>query len=98
MYNVQVFHNILWSRYKAKVFSEIYKKSCNSGIDYSFVQIAETESGRSSIPCLDISSHNYKYKLLFNGNYSEVPVVRRVYGLFMVSFNTFCRIFNRQVH
>jgi hypothetical protein len=46
---LHIFHNIVWSKYKGGVFSEINRISPELGLNVKFTQIAETESDRMSI-------------------------------------------------
>ncbi len=78
---VSIYHNILWSKYKGVVFSELHSLSSHRGVTVSFVQIAETEAQRVSLTGVDLSYHRYPYRLLFHGSYETVPVYRRVFAL-----------------
>lgn len=75
--SIQIYHNILWSKYKGRVFSELYRMCAEEAIDIAFVQIAETESDRVALGGVDTSYHQYPYQLLFKGAYFDVPFVRR---------------------
>ena len=46
-----IYHNILWSHYKGRVFSEIERiqRTSPSEFSISFIQIAETDSDRKFI-------------------------------------------------
>jgi glycosyltransferase involved in cell wall biosynthesis len=78
---VSIYHNILWSKYKGVVFSELHSLSCHRGVTVSFIQVAETEEQRVSLTGVDLSYHQYPYRLLFHGAYETVPVYRRVFAL-----------------
>ena len=41
--HLEIWHNILWSRYKAAVFSALGQKSSKQGHELIVYQIAETE-------------------------------------------------------
>ncbi|MCK1564118.1 glycosyltransferase [Bradyrhizobium sp. 173] len=71
-----VWHNIMWARYKAAVFSALHEQAINSGIDIRICQIAETESDRVALSPVDSSWHAYPYLLLFKGSYSNIPHLR----------------------
>jgi glycosyltransferase involved in cell wall biosynthesis len=75
---VRIYHNNLWARYKGAIFSKIYSSSGGSGIATSFVQVAETETGRAMLGSADVSYHQYPYQLLFHANYDAVPLYRLV--------------------
>ena len=70
---LEVWHNILWSNYKAGVFSQMARQCDARNIDLSVIQIAETESDRVGLAAVDLSRHKYPMTLLFNGTYSGVP-------------------------
>lgn len=76
MMKLSIWHNIMWARYKAAVFSALYAQADASGIEVTFYQIAETESDRVALSPVDSSWHVYPYKLLFNGAYSSIPRLR----------------------
>jgi len=78
---VSIYHNILWSKYKGVVFTAVHSCSNRIGIDVSFVQVAETESRRIAIGKIDLSYHQYPYRLLFAGSYDRVPIWRRIFAL-----------------
>jgi glycosyltransferase involved in cell wall biosynthesis len=68
---VSIYHNILWSKYKGVVFSQVHALSRLNGITTSFIQIAETEEARVALGGVDLSYHNYPFRLLFKGAYSD---------------------------
>jgi glycosyltransferase involved in cell wall biosynthesis len=78
---VSIYHNILWSKYKGAVFTKVHSTSDQIGINVSFVQVAETEEQRVAIGNIDLSYHQYPYRLLFAGPYESVPIWRRMFAL-----------------
>jgi glycosyltransferase involved in cell wall biosynthesis len=78
---VCIYHNILWSKYKGVVFSEVHSSSNRTGINVSFIQVAETQAQRVAIGKIDLSYHRYPYRLLFPGSYESVPTWRRIFAL-----------------
>ena len=70
---VDVFHNILWSRYKRAVFTQLHALAVENGDEMRFHQIAETASGQAAFGAVDLSHHNYPYQLLFTRGYDAVP-------------------------
>jgi hypothetical protein len=70
---IDVWHNILWSRYKAAVFSEMHRLSEQYGAQCTFYQMAETDNDRMALSAVDHSSHDYPYNLLFRGSHSKIP-------------------------
>jgi glycosyltransferase involved in cell wall biosynthesis len=78
---IAIYHNILWSKYKGGVFSQVYVQSMARGIGTSFVQIAETDDERVALGDVDLSYHTYPFRLLFRGAYGHSSRWRRVVTL-----------------
>jgi glycosyltransferase involved in cell wall biosynthesis len=74
---IAIYHNILWAKYKGVVFSQVYLQSKSQGIDVSFIQIAETEDRRVALGGVDLSYHEYPFRLLFRGDYANASNFRR---------------------
>lgn len=78
-----VWHNLLWSRYKAGVFSALHKLSASRGVEVFVFQIAETEASQAALSPVDRALHRYPYELVFNGTYAAVPrasMFRELFG------------------
>jgi glycosyltransferase involved in cell wall biosynthesis len=80
---ILVAHNILWSKYKGGVFSALHTLATRTGFHIEFLQIAETEIDRVGLAGVDLSYHQYPYKLLFKGSYSDVPMLLLAGKLFL---------------
>jgi glycosyltransferase involved in cell wall biosynthesis len=78
---VAIYHNILWSKYKGVVFSQVHLDGAPRGITPSFIQIAETEEIRMGLGAVDLSYHQYPFRLLFRGSYTNAPLIRRIGAL-----------------
>jgi len=78
---IAIYHNIMWSRYKAGVFSRLHVIATETGRSVDFIQIAETEGDRAVLSGVDESVHRYPYTLLFKGAYGAVPTWRRCAAL-----------------
>ncbi len=78
---VRIYHNILWSKYKGVVFQQVHLHSTRFGISVSIVHVAETEAQRIALGKIDLSYHQYPYKLLFAGPIESVPAIRRIFAL-----------------
>jgi glycosyltransferase involved in cell wall biosynthesis len=78
---VAIYHNILWSKYKGVVFSQVHLDGEPRGITPSFIQIAETEDIRVGLGAVDLSYHQYPFRLLFRGAYGNAPLIRRIGAL-----------------
>jgi len=83
---IDVWHNILWSRYKGAVFSALYRRAKSQGIDIRFFQIAETDNQRQSLNDVDRSYHQYPFKVLFYGPYEKVSRLQLCFRLFEQTF------------
>jgi glycosyltransferase involved in cell wall biosynthesis len=81
MVDVLVVHNVLWAHYKGAVFSHLNRQCEAANISISFIQIAETDLGRTTLGSIDLAIHQYPYKLLFTGTYSAVPFWKRAFAL-----------------
>ncbi|WP_211455070.1 glycosyltransferase family 4 protein [Collimonas antrihumi] len=73
---VLVIHNILWTAYKAAVFSELFELSKSGDIKIEFVQIAETSKERIGLSKVNYDNHRYPYTLLFKGAEESVNPVK----------------------
>jgi glycosyltransferase involved in cell wall biosynthesis len=79
--HISIYHNILWSKYKGGVFSQVYSQSQARGIGTSFIQIAETDDERIALGDVDLSYHQYPFRLLFRGAYGHQSRWRRAVTL-----------------
>src|ERR1017187_9930945 len=75
------YHNILWAKYKGAIFSRLFSLCRDTGVDGSFVQIAETNPGYSDLGGVDLSYHNYPFRLLTRGVYVKVRLIKRIWLL-----------------
>lgn len=73
---IRIYHNNLWARYKGAIFSKIYAASGQTGVETSFVQVAETSGQRKLLGDPDRSYHQYPFELLFNGPYEAIPAYK----------------------
>jgi len=69
---VMVVHNILWSHYKAAVFSALGQQCREGGVELLVLQIALVGKGQRHFGAPDQELHRYPYKLLFNRYYEEL--------------------------
>jgi glycosyltransferase involved in cell wall biosynthesis len=77
-FKVDIWHNILWSRYKAAVFTALSHQAKAADINVTIYHIAETEGRRKSLSGVDHSCHAYPYHLLFKGAYQDVSLLTRM--------------------
>lgn len=77
---ILLIHNIMWSHYKAKIFSELAKLQDIGNFELLVIQVAATEKGRTTIGAIDPSIHKYPYKLLFEAPFEEIPWYKLAYS------------------
>lgn len=85
---ILITHNILWSKYKGAVFSVLHKLGLNAKHEIEFLQIAETENDRVGLAGVDLSYHQYPYKLMFKGSYGEQSKWLLIKSLFLEIWHT----------
>ncbi len=78
---ISIYHNVLWSKYKGVVFSRVHDRAVDKGIDATFIQIAETEGIRTGLGAVDLSYHQYPFRLLFQGAYAGASLRERIIAL-----------------
>lgn len=71
---LEVWHNIVWSAYKAGVFTALAEQAAQRGVDLNVIQIATTSREREALSVVDTSRHRYPFELLFNTSYSRIPL------------------------
>jgi len=76
MLTVDIWHNVLWSRYKAVVYSETWRLGRQLNFDIRFFQIAETDGTRAALSPVDHSAHRYPFVLLFKSSLDEIAPLR----------------------
>lgn len=85
---IDIYHNIRWSRYKARVFSALHTKSQNTHATLRFTQIADTSGARAALSGVELKYHQYPHDLLFSGAYDGVPTWRLFTTLFSRAFKS----------
>lgn len=88
MQKIEIYHNILWSKYKGRVFSLLYERTQHKACSVRFFQIAETDTDRTSLSGVDMSYHSYPFELMFKGAYGLIPTHRLVRKLFSSVWHT----------
>lgn len=76
---IDLWHNILWSRYKGAVFAQLDLLCRELDHSLNVLQIAKTDSDRALLSPVDHSVHTYPYELLFEDNYSNVPLGKMIW-------------------
>jgi len=80
---ILLLHNILWSRYKAIVFSEFNRLMEDSIFELYVIQFAMTEMQRKGLGTIDLTDHRYPYKMIFSSSLDEVPWYRKLSKIFV---------------
>ena len=78
---VDIWHGLLWSKYKGAVFSKLHAMAAAGPIDLRFIQVCETRSDRAGTP-IDLGYHTYPYALLFAGEYDRIPKLQLFWRMF----------------
>jgi glycosyltransferase involved in cell wall biosynthesis len=73
------YHNILWPKYKGAIFSRLYVLCQNAGIDAEFVHIAETRGPYAQLGEVDLSYHQYPFRVLIKGDYDNATLLERIW-------------------
>ncbi len=78
---LSIYHKSVWPRYKGAIFSHVYLLSKEYGIDVSFIQVAETDEVRKALGGVDLSYHQYPFRLMVHGSYEDSSRFRRIGAL-----------------
>lgn len=77
MKKIMLIHNILWSHYKAIVFSELDLLIRAQGDELYVVHIAPKGGTQKNLGEPNNQLHRYNYKLLFNADYEEIGATKK---------------------
>lgn len=80
---IDIYHNIRWARYKARIFSALYDISIKEQFDVRFFQIADTSNERIGLSDTNLKFHDYPHTLLFDGAYQNIPKTQLYRKLFL---------------
>jgi glycosyltransferase involved in cell wall biosynthesis len=75
---IEIWHNILWSKYKGEVFTALWNSADRREFELSFTQIAETDAHRKILSGVEVSRHRYPFELLFRGSFQETTLRGRL--------------------
>jgi len=75
---IDIWHNILWARYKGEVFSSLYKIVNKDQFDIRFFQVAETHRNYAGLSAVDLEHHRYPFTLLFKGAFDRLSLAARL--------------------
>lgn len=85
---INVYHNILWSKYKGRVFSSLFSLANKQRDEVNIAHIASTSSERIGLSTLDTSYHQYPYQLMFDSVYDKIPKWLLYKTLFLSVWNS----------
>ncbi|MDQ1088721.1 glycosyltransferase family 4 protein [Siphonobacter sp. SORGH_AS_1065] len=77
---VLIVHNILWSHYKAALFSELAQQ-CPVDCTLLVVQLAESEDKYNQLGKSGLIEHQYPYHLLHPGSLNSLSFSKKITGL-----------------
>ena len=77
MKKVLLIHNILWSHYKAGVFTELNHLLASDGYDFLVVHISPKGNAQKNHGDVDLDMHQYPFKVLFEEDYEELGNLRK---------------------
>ena len=75
---VGLYHKSVWPRYKGAIFSVVYQLSQKCGIEVSFTHVAETDAVRLDLGGVDLTYHQYPFRVLIRGSYEDASTLHRI--------------------
>jgi glycosyltransferase involved in cell wall biosynthesis len=90
---VDIWHNILWAKYKGEVFSSLYKIVNKEEFDVRFFQIAETHRNYAALSAVDLEHHRYPFTLLFKGAFDRVSLAARLSRILLYTIESDADLF-----
>ncbi len=81
---ILLIHNILWSHYKAAVFSALSRACKDKSYSFKVIHLAETEGIRKRFGGIDIELHQYNYEVLHKGSHNDFKFFEKLAKLIKV--------------
>lgn len=78
---VLIVHNILWSHYKAALFTELAQQ-CPADSELLVVQLAESEDKYKQLGKSGLIDHDYPHQLIHKGSLNSLSLSKKAKGLF----------------
>jgi hypothetical protein len=78
---IAIYHKSLWPKYKGAVFSSVHRLGQQRGVQVTFTHVAETDEIRLALGGVDLSYHEYPFRVLIQGSYEDASTFRRVASL-----------------
>jgi glycosyltransferase involved in cell wall biosynthesis len=85
---IEIWHELLWTKYKGAVFTSLYALARSQGVNIRFFQVAGSSNEIQMLGAPDLSYHQYPFDLLFESNYEDVPWYRRWFVYFANAWKT----------
>ena len=79
---LEIWHNLAWSRYKGAVFTALARQAPARGADVEIVQIALTDGRRAALSDVAQARFDYPHEILFRQSYDDISrwrLLRRVW-------------------
>lgn len=90
---IDIWHNILWAKYKGEVFSSLYKLVNKDQFDVRFFQVAETDGSRATLSAVDLEHHRYPFTLLFKGAFDRLSLTARLSKMLLYTIESDADLF-----
>jgi glycosyltransferase involved in cell wall biosynthesis len=84
---VVLVHNMLWTPYKAPVFSELSALCKVLEWEFIVVHVAERGEGQRGFGHIATEQHNYRYKVLFRGVLEDIASLKKVLAVLGALWN-----------
>jgi len=78
---IGLYHKSVWPRYKGAIFSVVYQLSQARGIEVFFTHVAETDEIRLNLGGVDLTYHQYPFRVLIRGSYEDASSLDRISAL-----------------
>ena len=79
--HIRIYHKSLWPKYKGAIFSALYQLTQARNLKVSFVHVAETDEIRLQLGGVDLSYHQYPFRVIIPGSYEDAGTLRRTLAL-----------------
>jgi len=78
--HIRIYHKSLWPKYKGAIFSALYQLTQARNLKVSFVHVAETDEIRLQLGGVDLSYHQYPFRVIIPGSYEDAGTLRRTFA------------------
>ena len=85
---IDVWHNLLWARYKGHIFTGVFNLSHARNVSVRFYQIARSMGARASMGTIDLRDHDYPLHLLFDNDFDSTTFHSRLLRILSISIRS----------